>query len=132
MYFRNIIYLYLLAILLPFDTMADVNLIAIDHFTVTPNKCIALREGRPCYAIVSVKWKKTNIGNYCLRNSKNKQIMQCWTSQNTGVYQYEFNSEKSQSFELVNTKTGHVSGQAGIKVHWVYTNKQKKRRWRLF
>ena len=48
------------------------------------------------------------------------------------IYQYEFNSEKNQKFELVNTKTGHTSGQAGIKVHWVYTNKQKKRRWRIF
>ncbi|PAJ75579.1 hypothetical protein CJF42_04465 [Pseudoalteromonas sp. NBT06-2] len=132
MYFRSINYLYLLTALLPFKTLAEVNLNEIDHFAVTPNKCIALRKGRPCYAIVSVNWKKLNIGNYCLRNSKSKQIMQCWTAQNAGIYQYEFNSEKNQSFELVNTKTGHVSGKAGIKVHWVYTNKQKKRRWRLF
>lgn len=132
MYSRSVAYLYLFAVLLSFDTFAEVTLDSAEHFVVTPNKCIALREGRPCYAVVSVNWKKTNISNYCLRNSENKQILQCWTSQNAGVYQYEFNSEKSQKFELVNTKTGHTSGQAGIKVHWVYTNKQKKRRWRIF
>jgi hypothetical protein len=132
MYFRNIPYLYLLVVLLSFKSTADVSSDSSEYFIVTPNKCVALREGRPCYAVVSVNWKKTNIGNYCLRNSKNKKIMQCWTSQNTGIYQYEFNSEKNQLFELINTQTGTVSGQAGIKVHWVYTNKQKKRRWRLF
>jgi hypothetical protein len=58
--------------------------------------------------------------------------MQCWTAQNSGIFKYEFNSQKNQNFVLVNTKTGQVTGQAGIKVHWVYTNKQKKRRWRLF
>jgi len=132
MYFKKISCFFLIAVLVPFKTFAQTTLDAAEHFAVTPNKCVALREGRPCYALVSVNWKKTSVGNYCLRYSKSKQILQCWTAQSSGVYQYEFNSEKNQDFELINTKTGSISGQAGIKVHWVYTNKQKKRRWRIF
>ena len=98
----------------------------------SPNKCVALREGSACYAVVTLDWAQNKVGDYCLRNQATKKIIQCWLAKQTGQYAYEFNSDQTLQFELINTQTGQVLGQTQVLVNWVYTNKQKKRRWRLF
>ncbi|ATC94018.1 DUF3019 domain-containing protein [Pseudoalteromonas tunicata] len=98
----------------------------------TPNKCVALREGSNCYAIVTLHWQQPILGDYCLRNVESKKVMQCWLSQQEGSHTYEFNSAQTQHFELISTQTGQVHNQTEVLVNWVYTSKQKKRRWRLF
>ena len=111
MYFKKISCFFLIALLFPFKTFAQITVEAAEHFAVTPNKCVALREGRPCYALVSVNWKKTSVGNYCLRYSKSKQLLQCWTAQSSGVYQYEFDGSTLPSgayFYHLNTASGET------------------------
>ena len=39
---------------------------------------------RNCYADVEVTWRQQQIGNYCLRNSDSKHIIQCWLMQQKG------------------------------------------------
>lgn len=98
----------------------------------TPNKCVALREGSSCYAVVTLHWQQPIVGDYCLRNIDSKKVMQCWLSQQGGSHTYEFNSTHTQHFELINTQTALAVSKTEVLVNWVYTSKQKKRRWRLF
>jgi hypothetical protein len=97
-----------------------------------PDTCVALREGRNCYADVTLSWQQPTIGNYCLRDATSKYIMQCWLKQQQGVFEYTFDSQQSISFELFDSNTAQVIATTEVKLQWVYQNRQKKRRWRLF
>ncbi|AQQ01852.1 hypothetical protein B0W48_19975 [Pseudoalteromonas aliena] len=99
---------------------------------VIPDTCVALREGRNCYADVVITWQQPTIGNYCLRDATSKYIMQCWLKQKQGTLNYTFDSEQSISFELFDSNTSKVIDTSEVKLQWVYQNRQKKRRWRLF
>ena len=97
-----------------------------------PDTCVALREGRSCYADVDISWQQQSIGNYCLRNEQSKHIIQCWLMQQKGLFRYEFDSAETIGFELINSDNGKVVATTEIQLQWVYKNRQKKRRWRLF
>jgi hypothetical protein len=100
--------------------------------TAVPDTCVALREGRDCYADVVITWHQPIIGNYCLRDATSKYIMQCWLKQQQGTLNYAFDSKQSIAFELFDSNTSKIIGTAEVKLQWVYQNRQKKRRWRLF
>ncbi|KPZ57791.1 MULTISPECIES: DUF3019 domain-containing protein [Pseudoalteromonas] len=100
--------------------------------TALPDTCVALREGRNCYADITLSWQQPTIGNYCLRDATSKYIMQCWLKQQQGVFEYTFDSQQSISFELFDSNTAQIIATTEVKLQWVYQNRQKKRRWRLF
>ena len=102
------------------------------QFSAVPDTCVALREGRHCYADVVLSWQQPQIGNYCLRDATSKYIMQCWLKQQYGSFYYTFDSTNSISFELFDSNTSKVIATTEVKLQWVYQNRQKKRRWRLF
>lgn len=97
-----------------------------------PDTCVALREGRNCYADIELNWQQDRIGNYCLRDATSKHIMQCWLRQKSGQLNYAFDSVENISFELINSDTGKTIAATQVQLQWVYQNRQKKRRWRLF
>ena len=127
MYFR---WVYLLLIL-PNALLAQNNEES-EALSALPNTCVALREGRNCYADIVLTWTQPVIGNYCLRDATSKYIMQCWLKQQNGILRYEFDSKESITFELFDSNTSRVISTAQVKLQWVYQNRQKKRRWRLF
>ncbi|WP_213608755.1 DUF3019 domain-containing protein [Pseudoalteromonas sp.] len=102
------------------------------QLSAVPDTCVALREGRNCYADVVLSWQQVEVGNYCLRDATSKYIMQCWLKQRQGSFNYAFDSTQSISFELFNSNTSQVIAVTEVKLQWVYQNRQKKRRWRLF
>lgn len=127
MYFRW------LCLLLVFPTITSAK--AADKtapLVALPDTCVALREGRNCYADVTLTWQLPTMGNYCLRDATSKYIMQCWLKQQNGMFEYTFDSQQSISFELFDSNTAQVMGSTEVKLQWVYQNRQKKRRWRLF
>ncbi|MFC0116615.1 DUF3019 domain-containing protein [Pseudoalteromonas xiamenensis] len=101
-------------------------------FEVQPNICVALREGRPCYTEVTFQWQSPEASSYCIRNTETEQLIGCWENQLKTLIWFEFNETETQSYELINQQSGHTVATAEIQVQWVYTNRQKKRRWRLF
>ncbi len=103
-----------------------------DALIALPDTCVALREGRNCYAEVDITWHQQQIGNYCLRNAQSKHIMQCWLMQQKGLFRYQFDSAETVGFELISSDNGKVVASTEIQLQWVYKNRQKKRRWRLF
>lgn len=102
------------------------------EFSAVPDTCVALREGRNCYADIAINWQQPRIGNYCLRDATSKHIMQCWLSQQSGHFNYAFASAETIAFELINSDNGKIIATAQVQLQWVYQNRQKKRRWRLF
>lgn len=100
--------------------------------TFTPSKCVALREGKNCYADIKVVWQMAYVSDFCIRKQADKSIVRCWQNMQQGTHKYTFNSTITVNYELIDMRSGQVFGNSKIDVSWVYTNKQKKRRWRLF
>ena len=94
------------------------------QLSAVPDTCVALR--------VVLSWQQVEVGNYCLRDATSKYIMQCWLKQRQGSFNYAFDSTQSISFELFDSNTSQVIAVTEVKLQWVYQNRQKKRRWRLF
>lgn len=101
-----------------------------------PNNCVALTQGRRCYAQVNVTWTATTQVNVCLVDVENQVNLQCWRSQNQGQFVYELASATDVKLGL-QTKINETSRPAlvantTIKVSWLYEGNNRKRRWRLF
>ena len=103
-----------------------------NELVALPDTCVALREGRNCYTEVDITWHQQQVGNYCLRNAQSKHIIQCWLMQQKGLFRYQFDSAQTIGFELISSDNGKVVASTEIQLQWVYQNRQKKRRWRLF
>ena len=97
-----------------------------------PNKCVALREGRKCFATVEVRWQVPTKGDYCLRRQHDQMVINCWKEQTTGNFSYVFGSENKELLELVEQSEQRIISTAAIQVRWVYKSKRKKSRWRIF
>ncbi|MBE0367458.1 DUF3019 domain-containing protein [Pseudoalteromonas sp. MMG013] len=99
---------------------------------VQPERCIALRKGRNCYAQLTFSWDLPIAANYCLKSSNSESVLYCWQAAKSGHVEHEFNQQKTHEYQLINSDTGAILGQTQVHVQWVYKNRQKKRRWRLF
>ncbi|WP_105213015.1 DUF3019 domain-containing protein [Pseudoalteromonas sp. T1lg22] len=98
----------------------------------TPNTCVALRQGRTCYSDITLNWQVDNEERYCIRQNQATKPLHCWQQQQQGKLVFEFASKTAQGFELFHVTTGKVLARTEVRVQWVYTSGQKKRRWRLF
>lgn len=128
MYFKRLISLLLVSHLVS----AEQTPVTETGLTAIPDTCVALREGRSCYADVTINWQQPLSGNYCLRDADTKHIIQCWLRQQHGEFSYAFDSVHTVSFELINSDNGKKIATTQVQLQWVYKNRKKKRRWRLF
>lgn len=102
------------------------------ELAIFPEKCVALRQGKHCYTKLKFQWHAPVRGDYCIRTVSDQKLIRCWYNSTFGELDSEFNSPEAKLYELVEIGSGQVSKQVEMKVNWVYTNKRKKRRWRLF
>ncbi|GEK08399.1 DUF3019 domain-containing protein [Pseudoalteromonas sp. McH1-7] len=120
-----------LSMLLSYQLQAqEIETVGILH--AVPSKCVALNQGRTCYADVKVTVNAPSEGDYCIRESLSKKILQCWAKADTFKYELDFSSDESLSYELISKKSRDVLAVTTIEVNWVHKVKTKKRRWRLF
>ncbi|WP_340679006.1 DUF3019 domain-containing protein [Paraglaciecola sp.] len=100
-----------------------------------PNKCVALTQGRECFATVKFVWQVKQAGNYCLTVVANNQLSQrieCWSNTTGAVYRYNLRTAEDLTFILVNAEDNLPLADTTIQVSWVYKSALRKRRWRLF
>ncbi|WJG09804.1 DUF3019 domain-containing protein [Aliiglaciecola sp. LCG003] len=103
-----------------------------------PNQCVALTQGRVCYAQVRINWTANASQSLCLADSQSSRILQCWKGQVKGEFIYEMESKEDVLLHLVvppqETSNGKPEPLARtvIKVSWLYESNARKRRWRLF
>lgn len=128
----------LYALLMSMSTFAEQNDPAIQikvespQLSAYPEKCIALRQGKPCFTEVKFEWHAPVRGDYCIRAKTQEKLIRCWYNSTFGSLEHEFNSPNTVQYQLIELTSGFKSEYVELKVNWVYTNKRKKRRWRLF
>ncbi len=119
-----------LNLITPFSYAAEVtpnNII----FTAQPTMCVALTQGRTCYANVTIEWNTVKEGDFCiLQKASNKQL-KCWQQTQGKIFSFEFESNKSITYQLIKDNNELVA-ETTINVTWVHKKSPRKRRWRLF
>lgn len=102
------------------------------RFSVTPNKCVALRKGQPCYQKTTLTWQASQPGHYCIYASLAPDALHCWSSAREGSLVFNLESASDVRFVLA-TKSSREVAHAEVVIAWVYSNASRRSRsWRLF
>lgn len=103
------------------------------YLSISPQQCIALREGQVCYQNVIIEWQTKQPGDFCLYVNSNSTSLRCWNNSNTGRLAFDFQSQQSVTYRLRAPNSDIDLATAQIIVAWVYGNKKRRRAsWRLF
>ncbi|MCW8831817.1 MAG: DUF3019 domain-containing protein [Colwellia sp.] len=106
-------------------------------FNVQPQQCVTLRQGRNCFATISIQWQKQTETTLCLYQV-NKQLpnsekqLVCWSEKNKGQISVEFESSDNLTYQLRTLKDERLVAESEVVVSWVHENTTRRRRWRLF
>jgi hypothetical protein len=100
---------------------------------VSPQRCVALRQGQTCYQEVTFSWRLAQKENVCLINLLNKQVLKCWQNTAQGKFDLDFQSTQSTDFVLRAEKQDIDLSKTHITVSWVFkSSKRPKSSWKLF
>ena len=130
MYFNYLFALIVICLSIPVDAVQAAA--PVTHLSVKPNKCVALRQGRTCFADVTLTWQVAVAGDYCLLSNKQQKPLACWQNKRFGSVSYNFESHDNEQFTLVSRHNSTVLLASDIQVTWLHKSSSKKRRWRLF
>lgn len=101
--------------------------------TITPTRCVALRQGQTCYLEVEVTWNTLKKGDYCLINLTTGVLNRCWKNQSSGHLLLDFEGTNSNDFALREQAQSTDLARAKIIVAWVFSSsKRNKSNWKLF
>jgi len=106
-------------------------------FSVQPQQCVTLRQGRDCFATITVQWQKPTEQALCLYqiNTKHADIQKqliCWPKSNKGQTSVAFESSDNLTYQLRTLTDKQLIAETEIVVSWVHKNTTTRRRWRLF
>jgi len=104
----------------------------IASLSALPNKCVALRHGRTCFAPITLRFSVPKPGRYCIQQQGKKQVMYCESVQRYGLFNFEFQSKTKLTYLLIEQSTKNELASADIGVAWVHQKTSRKRRWRIF
>lgn len=128
----------LVFISLIFDSTAEeLTISGITEFKVQPQQCVTLRQGRDCFATITVQWQKPTKQSLCLyqvnkKNSDDKQKLQCWDKMQQGQTIFEFESSDTLTYQLRTKHDDQLIDETEVVVSWLHKNTTRRRRWRLF
>lgn len=100
-----------------------------------PNKCVALNQGRECFANVLIDWQLESVDDYCLliKHLDGKLTeLKCWEQTSRGQLSFEFQSTRDLQLLLTRSADNETVAAESIQVSWLYQASTRKRRWRLF
>lgn len=119
--------------------MAGVSQSAMARETLTkfdlsalPNKCIALRQGRTCFAQVTLRFSVLKPGRYCIKQHGMTDPLYCESIQRYGLFNVEFQSKSKMAYTLIDQITQQELASTTVDVAWVHQKTSRKRRWRIF
>jgi len=99
-------------------------------FEISPNQCVTLRQGQPCFVRIRFNWVAPEPLQACLRNIDGENLA-CWQTAMQGAIVLPQTLPNSTEYSIVDAD-GLVISSATVSVSWVYRKKRSKRRWRLF
>lgn len=103
------------------------------QLTITPERCVALRQGQTCYQLVEFNWQSITAGDFCLVDTLNDNPLYCWNDATSGQFRLDFQSPQSTNY-VMRAKGELIDlAQKTMTVAWVYkSSKRPKASWRLF
>lgn len=122
----------LLLILLTINSVANATEIQAS-MSVSPEQCVAMRQGQSCYVSVQLSWKVDVPGNYCLYTTGIPKALNCWENSTTGELNKAFDSKVNLEFSLRRQNEALSLANAVVKMAWVHKKKgQPRKSWRIF
>jgi hypothetical protein len=122
----------LLLILLSINGIANATEIQAS-MNVSPEQCVAMRQGQACYVSVQLSWQVDAPGNYCLYTSGDTSALNCWENTTSGVLKKSFDSKVNLIFSLRRQNESSSVASAVVKMAWVHKKKgQPRKSWRIF
>jgi len=102
------------------------------QLSVSPGKCVTLKQGNRCYQDIDVRWQAPEAGDYCLKLATHEKPLQCWSNLKTANYEFEFVGRQTTMLGLIDAHSGKLLAQTDIEVKWVYRNRSRNLSWRVF
>ncbi|WP_232771478.1 DUF3019 domain-containing protein [Colwellia sp. 12G3] len=122
----------LLMLLLAISSVANATEIQAS-MNVSPEQCVAMRQGQACYVSVELSWQVDTPGNYCLYTTGDAKALNCWINKNTGELKKSFDSKVNVEFSLRRQNESLSVATAVVKMAWVHKKKgQPRKSWRIF
>lgn len=115
------------------DNTAHHNITTLNNvvFTSKPAMCVALTQGRTCYANIKIEWNAQTNSDFCIFHKAREQYIKCWKNLSKGVHSFEFQSKEPVTYQLINAQNKPIA-ETTVDVSWVHKKSPRKRRWRLF
>jgi len=104
----------------------------VEKFNAMPATCITLRQGRKCFATVTISLKVNTVGDYCVYRQQEAKPMRCWKNGRPNRLSFPFESATNVVYELRDQQSGQIIAQTAVEVSWVHKKTNRKRRWRIF
>jgi hypothetical protein len=99
---------------------------------ITPNKCVALRQGQTCYTDLAIQWHSQEPRDLCVYQTGNSEALKCWQNRTQGSFSGEIKTDKTIEFQLREEKTNLILASSMLKIAWVYKRKRRAVSWRIF
>ncbi len=100
---------------------------------VSPEQCVAMRQGQACYVSVELSWQVDTPGNYCLYTAGESKALNCWINSSVGEMKKSFDSKVNLEFSLRRQNESLSVATAVVKMAWVHKKKgQPRKSWRIF
>lgn len=122
----------LLLLLLAINSVANATDIQAS-MKVSPEQCVAMRQGQTCYVSVELSWQVDTPGNYCLYTTGEPKALSCWINSSVGEMKKSFDSKVNLEFSLRRQNESLSVATAVVKMAWVHKKKgQPRKSWRIF
>ncbi len=95
---------------------------------LSPESCLLLGKAKQCDIQVSIHWKVSEPGSFCLYNYRSKMTIACWKNQTHASKVIMLTLEKDAIFELRDQKTDQLIFQKSLKLYKKTSNLRRKRR----
>ena len=100
---------------------------------ISPQQCVAMRQGQKCYVDVTIDWQAKVVGNYCLHASTASEPLQCWQQQQGAKFSQEMVAKQDIIFTLQGKQSAKVLVKGSLAMAWVYDKKSRRNvSWRMF
>jgi len=104
----------------------------VKKFSALPATCITLRQGRKCFATITISLELTELGDYCIYQQGLSKPMHCWQDTPAPILSFAFESNEKTVYTLKNEKSQQIIAKTAVEVSWVHQTISRKRRWRIF
>ena len=107
---------------------AEDNKSSVYGLFLSPESCFLLGKSKECDILLSVNWKVSTQGSYCLYNNQSPIAIDCWLNQKQANKKMMLVLRKDVVFELRDQKTDKLIFQTSLKLYKKISSLRRKRR----